>query len=116
MSFAGPVLRRARIRANGSLLTEPSDTGSLASSSYHSAVESDRPSGTILLVAGIAIGALLGAATALLMAPQSGEETRRSLGRHSKRLARRSREMWDDLGDEARRQRKAARRRFASFL
>jgi YtxH-like protein len=116
MSFAGPVLRRARIRANGSLLTEPADSGSLASPSYRSPLERERPSGTLILIAGIAVGALLGVAATLLVAPQSGEETRRLLSRHSRRLARRGREMWGDLGDEARRQRKSVRRRFASFL
>jgi YtxH-like protein len=116
MSFAGPVLRRARIRANGSLLTEPSDRGPLASPSYHAPLESERPSGTLILIAGIAVGALLGVAATLLVAPQSGEETRRLLSRHSRRLARRGREMWGDLGDGARRQRKSVRRRFASFL
>jgi hypothetical protein len=116
MSFAGPLLRRARIRTNGSLLTEPSDRGSLASPSYHSPADAERPSGALILVAGIAVGALLGAAASLLLAPQSGEETRRSLSRQSRRLARRSREVWDDLGDEVRRQRKSAKRRFASLL
>jgi len=116
MSFAGPILRRARARANGSLLPEPTDRGSLMSPSRRSAVASDRPNVALILVAGIAVGALLGAAAALLTAPQSGQETRRSLTRQSKRLARRSREMLDDLGDEFRRQRSAVRRRIASAL
>jgi gas vesicle protein len=86
------------------------------SPSRRSAVASDRPNVALILVAGIAVGALLGAAAALLTAPQSGQETRRSLTRQSKRLARRSREMLDDLGDEFRRQRSAVRRRIASAL
>ena len=116
MSFAGPILRRARSRGNGSMLTEPSDGGPLASSARNPAVAADRPNGALILVAGIAIGALLGAAAALLMAPQSGEDTRRSLSRRSRRLARRGRDMLGDLGDEFRRQRSAARRRIASVL
>src|SRR6516164_2948278 len=66
MSFAGPILRRARSRGNGSMLTEPSDGGPLASSARNPAVAADRPNGALILVAGIAIGALLGAAAALL--------------------------------------------------
>lgn len=116
MSFAGPILRRARSRANGSMLPEPADRGPLASSGRRSTVASDRPNGALILVAGIAIGALLGAAAALLTAPQSGEDTRRALTRQSRRLARRGRDMLGDLGDEFRRQRNAARRRIASVL
>lgn len=116
MSFAGPILRRSRARVDGSLLPEPTDRGSLASPSYRSAVASGRRSGALIFVAGIALGALVGAAAALLAAPQSGEDTRRALGRRSKRLARRGREMWDDLGDGLRRQRSAVRRRIASIL
>jgi len=86
------------------------------SPSHRSELASDRPNGAMILVAGIAIGALLGAAAALLAAPHTGEETRRLLGRQSKRLARRSREMLDDLGDEFRRQRSAVRRRIESVL
>src|SRR5262249_17347337 len=116
MSFAGPILRRSRMRGNGSMLPEPSDRGSLDSSLRRSPMVSDRPNRTLIFAAGIAIGALLGAAAALLAAPQSGEETRRALTRQSKRLARRGREMWDDLGDGLRHQRKAVSRRVASFL
>ncbi len=116
MSFAGPILRRARSRANGALMTEPTDRGPLAPSSRRSAVDSDRPNRALIFAAGIAVGALLGAAAALLTAPQSGEDTRRALTRQSKRLARRSREMLGDVGDEFRRQRSAVRRRIASVL
>jgi len=116
MSFAGPILRRARSRANGALLTEPTDRGSLAPSSRRSALDADRPNRALIFAAGIAVGALLGAAAALLTAPQSGEDTRRALSRQSKRLARRSREMLGDVGDEFRRQRSAVRRRIASVL
>ena len=116
MSFAGPILRRARARANGDLLTEPTDRRPLASSADRHLVDSDRPNRALVFAAGIAVGALLGAAAALLTAPQSGVDTRRALTRHSKRLARRSREMLGDLNDEFRRQRSAVRRRIASAL
>ena len=116
MSFAGPILRRTGARGNGSLITEPTGRGSLAASSRRSSVVSAPSSGALIFVAGIAIGALVGATTALLMAPQSGVDTRRALVRQSKRLARRGREAWDDFGDEFKRQRSAVRRRIASAL
>jgi len=116
MSFAGPIMRRSRMRGNGSALPEPSDRGPLASSARRAALVNDGPNRALILAAGIAIGALLGAGVALLAAPQSGEDTRRALTRHSRRLARRGREMWDDLGDGLRRQRSAVKRRFASVL
>ena len=116
MSFAGPILRRARARANGDMLTEPTDRGPLASSARHPLVASDRPNRVLVFAAGIAIGAVLGAAAALLTAPQSGVDTRRALMRQSKRLTRCSREMLGDLNDEFRRQRSAVRRRIASAL
>ena len=116
MSFAGPILRRSRMRANGSLLPEPADRGPLASSVRRGALDADRPNRALILAAGIAVGALLGAAAALLLAPQSGEETRRVLTRQSRRLVRRGREMVDDFGDGLRRQRNAVKRRFASIL
>ena len=50
----------------------------------------------------------------MLLAPQSGEETRASIGRGSKRLGTRAHDAWDDLRDElqwaARRGFKRARR------
>lgn len=70
------------------------------------------------LAAGIVIGAVIGAGAALLLAPQSGQATRKSMGRAAGRAAHRGRERageaWDSLGDElwwrARRKKKALRR------
>lgn len=53
--------------------------------------------------AGLAIGALLGAGTALLMAPSSGFETRVRLARGARRAGGRVVDRWDDLGDTVRR-------------
>jgi gas vesicle protein len=72
--------------------------------------------GAVIFVAGIAVGALVGAVAALLVAPQTGVDTRRALARQSKRLARRGREAWEEFGDEFKRQRSAVRRRIASAL
>jgi gas vesicle protein len=49
-----------------------------------------------LFTAGIAVGAILGAAVALLFAPASGEETRHSL----RRQVRRDRDEYDDVWGE----------------
>jgi hypothetical protein len=104
------------MRGDDSMVTEPSRRGQLTTSSNHSGMRSSRSNGATIFLAGIAIGAIVGAATALLLAPQSGEDTRRSLSRQSKRLAKRGRDAWVDIGDEFRRQRNAVRRRFASAL
>jgi hypothetical protein len=52
-----------------------------------------------LFAAGIAVGAVLGAAIALLMAPATGEETRHSLSRRVRRL-RGDDDVWDELAEE----------------
>ena len=52
--------------------------------------------------AGIAVGALIGAGLALLLAPQSGEATRAYISRSARRIPDHARDRWDDLGDELR--------------
>src|SRR3954466_2599923 len=52
-----------------------------------------------LFTAGIAVGAVLGAAVALLLAPASGEDTRHSIGRRGRRF-RRDDDVWDELAEE----------------
>jgi gas vesicle protein len=64
----------------------------------------DHRAGTFL--AGLAIGALVGAGVALLFAPQSGEKTRHAVARRARRLARRARARYDDVKDKARRARR----------
>lgn len=59
---------------------------------------------------GIIAGALVGAGVALLLAPQSGEETREQLVSRARRLGDRADEGWDDLRDELRRLRRRSRR------
>ena len=49
---------------------------------------------------GIALGALLGSGTALLFAPQSGEEARAGIGRRARSMRADARDAWDDLRDE----------------
>lgn len=57
---------------------------------------------TIAFGAGIAVGALIGAGLALLLAPQSGEATRTLITRGVRRVPDHLRDSWDDLGDELR--------------
>lgn len=55
-------------------------------------------------------GALVGAGIALLLAPQSGEETRDRIVTHARRLGVRADEGWEDLRDELRRLQRQTRR------
>ena len=66
--------------------------------------------GAGILSLGIIGGALVGAGLALLLAPQSGEETRDGLVRRARRFGTRADEGWDDLRDELRRLRRRSRR------
>lgn len=70
----------------------------LAKDGREDAMEREGGSGGVrTFVAGLLIGALVGAGIALLVAPQSGEETRRSLARRARRLAEDARERYDDV-------------------
>ena len=68
-----------------------------------------RPSVTFL--AGLGIGLALGAAAALLLAPQSGAETRRALRSRGKKIGNRARDAWEDLALELKATRRALRRK-----
>src|SRR3979409_2125769 len=52
-----------------------------------------------LFTAGIAVGAILGATVALLLAPARGDETRHSISRRVRNL-RGNDDAWDDLAEE----------------
>jgi gas vesicle protein len=62
---------------------------------------SDNDSGIGAFFAGVLIGGLVGAAAALLMAPQSGEETRRTIGRYGNEFRDRAQDSLDDARDRA---------------
>ena len=66
--------------------------------------------GAGILSLGVIAGALVGAGVALLLAPQSGEETRERIVNRARRLGTRADESWDDLRDELRRLRRRSRR------
>ena len=61
--------------------------------------------------AGIALGALIGAGAALLLAPQSGPELRRGIALRARGARLDARDSWDDLGDQLAMMRRAARRK-----
>lgn len=50
--------------------------------------------------AGLALGIAVGAGTALLLAPQSGESTRELIGEQARAVGDRVADRWDDLRDE----------------
>ena len=55
-----------------------------------------------MLGSALAIGVLVGAGAALLLAPQSGEEFRSEIAGGTRRLRGRAGDAWDDLRDELR--------------
>jgi gas vesicle protein len=63
---------------------------------------------TRTFLAGLAIGALVGAGVALLFAPKSGAETRLAVARRAKIMAREAREKYDDVREKVRRARRGA--------
>lgn len=62
--------------------------------------------GARTFVAGLVIGALVGAGLALLLAPQSGEATRRMLRRQAKRAAHGVQDRYDEIKEKVRRARR----------
>ena len=56
--------------------------------------------------AGLILGALIGAGVALLVAPQSGEETRRLLRRRARKLAADAQDRFEDVKDRIRKVRR----------
>ncbi len=66
-------------------------------------------SGVRTFAAGLLIGALVGAGIALLLAPTSGEETRRLIARRARRLAADAREHYDEAKHRLRRARERRR-------
>jgi len=49
------------------------------------------------IIAGVAVGAMIGAGAALLLAPGSGDETRTAIKRRVRKLTRRERGVWKSL-------------------
>lgn len=74
----------------------------------------EKETGSLNFVAGLAMGAILGASIALLTAPQSGKRTRRRIVRAVEAARDTTGDRWDEVGSRlrrvARRSRNAARR------
>src|SRR4051812_17288169 len=62
-------------------------------------------------IVGLGIGIAVGAAVALLLAPQSGADTRRALRRRGRRVRNRAGDAWEDLRLELARAKRALRRK-----
>jgi gas vesicle protein len=71
----------------------------------------DEESGATSFVAGVLLGAVIGASLALLAAPQSGKKTRRRLLRAVSSAREVAGDRWDDLSDEVQGAVKAGRKR-----
>ena len=102
MSYAGPASRSKRVpdittTSSGTARSTPG-----LSRSSPRELSSDRRSAAVF-AAGVAFGVVVGAGVALLVAPNSGYETRRALIRRGRRASRRGIDAWDDLRDEFRR-------------
>jgi hypothetical protein len=124
MSYAGPVSRGKRAREVELVRPDPSGAASNASRASIRSLPASTTSSEgsrAAFGAGLALGVALGAGLALLLAPQSGEDTRRSIARSSRHFRRRGGDAWTDLRDELhaqlrRRQRRSRSRREASSL
>lgn len=116
MSYAGPISRGTRAPDAGTSRSETSATVAVRSRPSSRPLTSglSRPStatrATVIFAAGLAVGAVVGVAGALLFAPQPGADTRRALARRGRRLGLRGRDAWEDLGDELRRFARRGRR------
>jgi gas vesicle protein len=80
-------------------------------------VEYDREAQVLNFVAGLALGAVIGAGIALLIAPDSGRRTRRRLRRATDDLKETAGDRWEELADDVKGRVddavKGARKRFA---
>jgi|SRR3954453_14547300 gas vesicle protein len=104
MSYAGPASRTKR-GSDPSPATAEGSRGEVPkarSTNWPQPSASDERNSATVFAAGIVVGIAVGAGVALLFAPDSGIETRRSIVRRSRRVGRRSRDAWDDLRDELR--------------
>jgi hypothetical protein len=73
-------------------------------------MDSERGSfGVAGFAVGLALGAVLGASAALLMAPAAGDVTRHRLRRRFRHARHIAEEKWDDLADRARKEVKKVR-------
>ena len=97
--LAGRVREQLGARLRRSERTHPTDDAAPAMDT-----ESGTDWGRVgVFGAGLAVGVLLGAGTALLLAPHTGLETRVRLSRGARHAGDRVTERWDDLAEAVRR-------------
>jgi hypothetical protein len=103
MSYAGPASRGKRKPdiAPNKTAASVSDKAAPRPQARPSVETHDR-SHTALFGAGVALGVVVGASIALLLAPQAGSDTRRLLKRRGRRIRQRSNDALDDLREEFR--------------
>jgi YtxH-like protein len=101
MAYAPPSTRPA-----GSAASSPRPKRSIG---RDAPAATDHGRGSFLT--GLGIGLAVGAAIALLMAPQSGADTRRALRRRGHRVKARAGDAWSDLRYELSRAKRALRRK-----
>ncbi len=112
MAYAGPASRGTAIPIDSSArAAESLAPPRQPRQSMRLARRSVRSNGTVMLVAGVAIGLAIGAGAALLFAPQAGADTRHDIARRGRRLGQRGRDAWDDLAYELKRVRRQRRHR-----
>jgi gas vesicle protein len=71
----------------------------------------EEDTGTVSFVAGVLVGAVIGASVALLTAPQSGKRTRRRLLKAVSTAREGASGRWDELADDVRAAVDAGRKR-----
>lgn len=69
-----------------------------------------------VFAAGALLGVAVGAGAALLLAPQSGAQSRHDLARRGRRLKARTADAWDDLRDELQYAARRSRRKLGRAL
>jgi gas vesicle protein len=83
-----------------------STTGQEERDTRESAMDAEGGNGKArTFAAGLILGALVGAGLALLLAPQSGADTRRDLARRARRLGNEARDRYDEAKRRVRRAR-----------
>lgn len=117
MSFAGKVTRGrsiGRVRGTTAISSgEAPGSRSMTVASEDSAIDWQQ---VAIFATGLAIGAVVGVGTALLLAPKSGRDTRRAIIRGSRHLRSRGHDAWDDLRDELREAARRSRRSLRGVL
>jgi hypothetical protein len=98
MSYAGPASRGKRAPDIRVVQTRPTERGTSRQAPRPRAPSQIPAAGrSVVFAAGVFLGMAMGAGVALLLAPQTGADTRRYLARRALRMGRRSRDAWDDL-------------------